>query len=124
MASKNELFDQISQDWMDAYSSKDFSDVKIVCGEEVFDCHQVVLAARSPVFRAMFHSNMKIKKQKSQPSCRIDLFKCKFIYDIAKHGNTDQYRMIMDKVEDKNPPNHIGNTPLHMAAIGGDICNE
>ena len=44
---------------MDAYSSKDFSDVKIVCGEEVFDCHQVVLAARSPVFRAMFQSNMK-----------------------------------------------------------------
>ena len=64
---------------------------------------------------------MKIKKQKSQPSCRIDLFKSKFIYDIAKHGNTDQYRMIMDKVKDKNPPMVFGFTPLHQAAQNGDV---
>ena len=55
---KPEILDQLSQDWMNVFSSKEFSDVQIHCGDQVFDCHQVVLAARSPVFRAMFQSNM------------------------------------------------------------------
>ena len=59
---KPEILDQLSQDWMNVFSSKEFSDVQIHCGDQVFDCHQVVLAARSPVFRAMFKSNM-LEKQ-------------------------------------------------------------
>ena len=59
---KPEVLDQLCQDWMNVFSSKDFSDVQIQCGDQVFDCHQLVLAARSPVFKAMFQSNMMEKK--------------------------------------------------------------
>ena len=59
---KLDVFENLSQDWNDVFSSQEFSDVQIVSGEQVFDCHQVVLAARSPVFRAMFLSNMTEKE--------------------------------------------------------------
>ena len=35
-----------------------FSDVRIICGEVVFDCHRSILSVRSPVFEAMFQSEM------------------------------------------------------------------
>ena len=38
------------------------SDVQIHCGDKVFDCHQVILSARSPVFRAMFQAEMEEKQ--------------------------------------------------------------
>ena len=31
---------------------------KVACGDRVFECHQFMLSARSPVFRAMFQSDM------------------------------------------------------------------
>jgi len=34
-------------------------DVTLTCGEKVFYCHKWMLSARSPVFKAMFQSNMK-----------------------------------------------------------------
>jgi hypothetical protein len=37
----------------------DFSDLEVVCGQKVFACHQFMLAARSPVLRAMFQSPMQ-----------------------------------------------------------------
>ena len=52
--SGKEMNDQIGK----LFGEKKFSDVKITCGEEVFDCHRNILSVRSPVFEAMFHSNM------------------------------------------------------------------
>ena len=43
---------------------KKFSDLEIHCEETVFPCHQLVLAARSPVFRAMLDSDMVEKQTK------------------------------------------------------------
>ena len=42
-------------------ADKEFADVDIVCDTAVFPCHQLILAARSPVFRAMFKAEMKEK---------------------------------------------------------------
>ena len=36
-----------------------FSDVKVTCGKEAFHCHRSILSVRSPVFEAMFESNMR-----------------------------------------------------------------
>ena len=47
-----------------AFSHKEFTDVQIKCGDKVFDCHQFMLCARSPVFRAMFQAEMEEKKTK------------------------------------------------------------
>ena len=34
-------------------------DVTLRCGDKVFYCHKFMLSARSPVFKAMFQSNMR-----------------------------------------------------------------
>ena len=54
----------LSQDWGNALSDKEFCDVKIICGDTTFDCHQLVLGVRSPVFRAMFRADMREKKSR------------------------------------------------------------
>ena len=50
---------QVCEDFGDILRSKEFSDFKIKCGGQTFDCHKLVLATRSPVFKAMFESNMR-----------------------------------------------------------------
>ena len=42
-------------------ADKEFADVEIICDTAVFPCHQLILAARSPVFKAMFQAEMKEK---------------------------------------------------------------
>ena len=44
--------------------SREFSDIELRCGEEVFNCHQVILSAGSPVFKAMFQTDMEEKQTK------------------------------------------------------------
>eukprot|EP00092_Neocalanus_flemingeri_P040433 GFUD01044034.1.p1 GENE.GFUD01044034.1~~GFUD01044034.1.p1 ORF type:complete len:328 (+),score=70.64 GFUD01044034.1:51-1034(+) len=41
------------------YEDKDFTDFSVVCNGKPFLCHKAILAARSPVFKAMMESNMK-----------------------------------------------------------------
>jgi len=41
-----------------------FSDIQLNCQEKVFPCHQFILAARSPVFKAMLQADMKEKQTK------------------------------------------------------------
>ena len=52
---------QLSSDYEMLFLSKDSSDVIIRCGDKVFDCHKIILASRSPVFKTMLESNMKEK---------------------------------------------------------------
>ena len=49
---------QLKNDFDVALNYKKFSDVKIVCGDKVFDCHRIFLSSRSSVFRAMFQHDM------------------------------------------------------------------
>ena len=42
----------------------EFSDVEVKCGERIFNCHKLILSARSPVFKAMFQADMKEKETK------------------------------------------------------------
>jgi len=55
---KKKSAEQLIPDYEFALNDKDFSDVKIVCGDRVFDCHRIILSTRSPVFRAMFQNGM------------------------------------------------------------------
>ena len=47
----------------DLLFDKDCADVVLVCGDKTLPCHTSVLSARSPVFRAMFKSDMAEKKK-------------------------------------------------------------
>ena len=53
---------QVCQQLGNAFFEKLFTDVRIQCEGQTFDCHKAVLAARSPVFQAMFETNMKEKE--------------------------------------------------------------
>ena len=55
---------KFSDGWGNSQIGK-FSDVQITCGEEVFHCHRSILSVRSPVFEAMFESDMLEKNSRS-----------------------------------------------------------
>ena len=54
---------QLSQDLQKLLLDKDLADFEIICGDKSLPCHANVLSARSPVFRAMFISDMTEKKK-------------------------------------------------------------
>ena len=43
-------------------STQEYTDVTLSCGEKEFQCHKLILASRSPVFRTMFEEVMKRKE--------------------------------------------------------------
>jgi len=49
---------QLVNDLEVALNDTEYSDVKIVCGDKIFDCHRIFLSSRSSVFRAMFQHGM------------------------------------------------------------------
>ena len=61
---KHSRHKQLSVDLENALTHKEFCDVQVKCGDKTFDCHQFMLSARSPVFRAMFQNDMAEKKSK------------------------------------------------------------
>ena len=53
------------KDLTSMYNDEEFSDMKIVCGSEVFHVHKFILCARSPVFKGMLrHDNLETKEGK------------------------------------------------------------
>jgi len=102
------------------FGEKKFSDVKITCGGEVFDCHRNILSVRSPVFEAMFQSDMLEKHSQNvvikdiKPEVVKEMLH--FIYNGASStenlmdefgkdllGAADQYQveLLKNKCEDK-----------------------
>ena len=49
---------QLIQDLDLCYATKEYTDVKLLCGEKEFQCHKLILASRSPVFKTMFEEVM------------------------------------------------------------------
>ncbi|GFY11041.1 TD and POZ domain-containing protein 3 [Trichonephila clavipes] len=54
----------LKEDLKCLYGEGVFSDVKLRTATQVFQAHKILLSARSPIFRAMFNTNMKEKIQK------------------------------------------------------------
>ena len=93
--SKNLAF-QLSQDLANYCCSNELSDIQIKCQDETFDAHQVILSARSPVFKRMLESDMVEKKRKVIiiKAINSDIVKemLKFIYTgecIVNNANVD-----------------------------------
>jgi len=59
--SLSNILDRLCEQWCITLwpEAKEFADVTISCHDKVFDCHKIILASRSAVFRSMFSSNMK-----------------------------------------------------------------
>ena len=59
---------KVGLDLFKAFESQEFCDFDIVCDDKIIKCHKVVLASRSPVFRAMLLHNMEeSSSQKVEP---------------------------------------------------------
>ena len=59
---ERECSKKLCEDFWQLFLDKDNSDVEIVCEDKTFNCHQLILSARSPVFRAMFKTDMVEKR--------------------------------------------------------------
>ena len=70
---------QLSEHLGKVFSDKLFTDLKIQCEGQTFDCHKAILASRSPVFLAMFEANMK---EKETNTVAIDDFKAKVVAEM------------------------------------------
>merc|ERR1712029_263438 len=89
---------------LDFLNNKDFSDVVVKCGDKSFDCHKVILASHSPVFKAMLTSNMKEKNNNEiqiddiEPEVMTEFLE--FIY-TGKSSNLDKFAMRLFIAADK-----------------------
>ena len=70
----------VADDLEKAFSNMQFADIQLLCNGEKFDCHKVILAARSPVFNAMFNNEMKenINKEVKLDSMNAKILKVSF----------------------------------------------
>jgi len=60
--------DKVGLDLFKCFERQEFCDFEISCGDKNIKCHKAVLAARSPVFRAMLLNNMEeSSSQKVEP---------------------------------------------------------
>ena len=55
---QKELLDNLGE----LFLSEETSDVEVISGSRTFHCHELILATRSPVFRAMFLADMEERK--------------------------------------------------------------
>ena len=59
---------KVGLDLFKSFESQEFCDFDIVCDDKIIKCHKVVLASRSPVFRAMLlHHMEESSNQKVEP---------------------------------------------------------
>mgnify|MGYP003330305082 CR=1 FL=1 len=61
---KDRGLEQVIEQLGKLFDDQEFSDVKIECDGEIFNCHQLILSIRSEVFRAMFQADMVEKRTK------------------------------------------------------------
>ena len=96
---------QIGEDLEQVFSDKQFSDIKIQWEGQSFDCHMAILAARIPVFMAMFQSNMKEKQTHTVniDDCRAGVVDkmLNFIYNVSSPDAISEIRSELFEVADK-----------------------
>merc|ERR1712098_223556 len=89
---------------LNIYHDTEFSDVVVKCGGINFECHKVVLAVASPVFKTMLTSNMQeeinneIKIDDIKPEVMTELLE--FIY-TGRSSNLDQFSVDLLIAADK-----------------------
>ena len=62
--SLHKSYQKLSENFEQFFLSKEMSDVQVKCGDQTFDAHQLILSARSPVFKRMFDNEMKEKRNR------------------------------------------------------------
>jgi len=89
----------ISENYDKLFLSKEMSDVQIKCGDQTFDAHQVILSARSPVFRTMLQTEMKERRTGLIEIKDLDPI---IIREVLKYIYTGKMCISDDKTSDSN----------------------
>jgi len=103
---RHERLEKLSNDLCQLLAEKELSDIEIHCDEKVFPSHQVVLAARSPVFKAMIQAEMKEKQDKkiviedTDPSTVAEMLNFIYTGDISPDGMEEMTKDLL-RVADK-----------------------
>ena len=63
-ATVNKFAVELTENFASYCCSKELSDIQIKCQDKTFDAHQLILSARSPVFKRMLESDMVEKKSR------------------------------------------------------------
>ena len=80
------------------FNDKEFSDIKIVCGDKVFDCHRNILSSRSPVFRAMFRNQMAERQTGRVDIKELKQNVCQAMLEYIYTGKTDVANVTTDEL--------------------------
>jgi len=56
--------EQVIEQFGKLFNDQEFSDVKVECDGEIFNCHQAILSTRSDLFRAMLQADMSENRTK------------------------------------------------------------
>ena len=87
---------QVSEHLGQVFTDKQFTDIKIQSEGQSFDCHMAILAARSPVFMAMFQSEMKEMETRT---VSIDDLKAGIVSEMLSFiytGNVSSHNSLSD----------------------------
>ena len=63
------------------YMEKELSDIKLICGHEIFECHKLVLSCRSDVFKTMFKAKSTAEEEYGE--VEIENFEAKTIANMV-----------------------------------------
>jgi len=86
----------------DIYNNKEFSDAALICNNTIFECHKVLLATRSPVFKMILdkkHMKNKIQASAFKPEVMAELLQ--FIYTGKCSNNIDKFAIDLFRAADR-----------------------
>ena len=90
---------ELCNDLRKMFLEKELSDIKIICKDKTIDSHANILAARSPVFRAMFQSDMV---ERNERQVKIEGFNSKTVRQMLDFMYTGAFELADKKDKDKN----------------------
>ena len=64
------------------FLDKDHSDIKVICGEKIYDCHKVILSARSRYFKTLLSWN---GSETDERMIEIVDFDCAVIFQVLQY---------------------------------------
>lgn len=89
---------RLSEDLSQLFESQKFSDVILTVGGKEFYAHKAILAARSPVFAAMFEHEMEEKKQNRVDITDMDHEVMKEMLKFIYSGKSPQLEKMADEL--------------------------
>ena len=114
-------YQKLSENFNQFFLSKDMSDIQVRCGDQTFDAHQLILSARSPVFRRMFENEMKEKKNKE---VEIQDFDPRIVQEMLKFIYTGKCSVIDKDADPKLASELMKAGHMYQMDVLVEMCGD